>query len=164
MSSTFRYLANDDIIEFVSHITLVLQTSVAMLVLVVDCIVYTVPTVLNGVTYQAVCACVRACIRLPRNVRFCTAIKQLELEAPNCAYMVTMYVRQPIFMQIVNVFDLHFQGQRFDSWFIGKFIRDYLEIGDRSNIAIANTERHIFSFDWQIFKYNIGPFQTSVSM
>ena len=50
----------------------------------------------------------------------------------------------PIFIRIVNVFDLHFQGQRRESSTLGS---SYVIIpqteADRTNIAIANTESHV---------------------
>ena len=41
----------------------------------------------------------------------------VDLEAPSFAYtcMLTSYVHLPIFIQILNILDLHFQGQRYES-------------------------------------------------
>ena len=75
---------------------------------------------LNGVCRQAVCSLmhsfVRPSLRPSRNVRLYTANKLLDLEAPIYAIicMLTSYVRLPMFIQIVNVLDLHFQGDIFE--------------------------------------------------
>ena len=47
----------------------------------------------------------------------------------------------PLFIQITNVLDLHFQGQRFESsmLFIGKFKRNVLTNGDREDILLLPT-------------------------
>ena len=76
----------------------------------------------NGVegSWEAVCSLVRSCVRSSvrpsRNVRLRTANKRLELSAPIFAQvcMLSRYVRSPIFIQIHNVLDFHFQGQRFE--------------------------------------------------
>ena len=53
--------------------------------------------------------CVRACI-LHKKCYFCTTNKRLDPDAPICAPMCKLisYLRLPIFIQILNVLDLHF--------------------------------------------------------
>ena len=60
---------------------------------------------------------VRSFIGLSRNIRLCTTNKRLNLDGPTFAHLCTRtrYVRRLIFIQILNVLDLHFQGQRFES-------------------------------------------------
>ena len=50
-----------------------------------------------------------------KKIKDCTTNKRLDLEVSIFAHicMFTSTVRQPIFINIVNVFDLHFKGQRF---------------------------------------------------
>ena len=67
---------------------------------------------------------------------------QLELEAPGNQAdisMFTMHVRLPIFIQIVNVLDLHFQRQRFElcmHWGSSYAITSQT-VTDRADIAIT---------------------------
>ena len=74
----------------------------------------TVPTELV-LCWQDVYAWVRSSVRLSRTVRLHTANKRLHLEAPSFAYIciLTGYVRSHILVQIVNVLDLHFKGNKF---------------------------------------------------
>ena len=78
----------------------------------------------NGVCRQVVCSFSRSFVCTPvhpcayhQNVRLFTANKRLHLEAQFCANICNLrrYLRPPIFILIVNVLDLHFQGQRFES-------------------------------------------------
>ena len=60
---------------------------------------------------------VRSSVRPSRNLRLYTAYKRLDLKAPNCAHVSTLtrYVHFSIFIQIIDVLDFHYQGQRFES-------------------------------------------------
>ena len=60
---------------------------------------------------------VSSCVRRSRNVRLCTTNKRLDLEAPIFAHLctLTMYLCLPIFIQILNVPELQFKGQIFES-------------------------------------------------
>ena len=83
----------------------------------------------------------RAYVRPSRNVRLCFTSKRLNLVVHFFAHICkhTGYLRLLIFIQIVSVPDLHFQGKRFES-----------DI-DRTNIAIANTESRMWPFDLHIY-------------
>ena len=62
------------------------------------------------------------------------------------------YVRQPIFAQIHKVLDLHFQGQRFESNTLGSSYGIILQtMTYRTNIAIVNTESHMWPLDWHVY-------------
>ena len=111
---------------------------------------YTVRTALNGVII-ACCMDVRTFVRYERqsrSVRLSTANKWLDLEVPCFAHERM----QPIFIQILNVLDLHYQGQRLESSTLGS---EYVIISQTMtniiNIAIAKTENHIWPVDWHIY-------------
>ena len=82
-------------------------------------------------------------VRPPRNVRLCTANKRFDQEAPFYAYVCTLtrYVRLSIFVQIVDVLDLHFKGKKCESSTLGTVI-GYAIISqtatNRTSIAIVN--------------------------
>ena len=71
---------------------------------------------MNGVCWQAVCTFVRTNVR-PATKCTITYYERLNLEAPIFAHtcMLTMYLCLPIFIQIINVPDLQFQDQIFES-------------------------------------------------
>ena len=108
---------------------------------------------------QAVCvrASVGSFVRLSRNVRLCTtANKLLDLEAHFFTYicMLTRYVRQPNFFQIVNFLDLHFQGQQFESSTSGSsYVIVSQTVTDRADIAIAikYIESRVWPFDCRFY-------------
>ena len=81
-------------------------------------------------------------VHLSRNVRLCTANKRLDSEAPILAHSctLTMYVCLPIFIQNLNVLDVYFQGQIFESSTLGSsYVIISQTVTDRANITIANT-------------------------
>ena len=85
---------------------------------------------------------VRTYILPSRNVRLCTTNKRLDQEALFFAHICILRRNHslPIFIQIANVLDLHFQGQRIESSTLGSsnvIISQTVTV--RSNIAIANT-------------------------
>ena len=59
--------------------------------------------------------------------------------------MLTRYLRVPIFIQILNVLDLHLNGKKFESSTLGssKGILSQT-VTDRTNITIANTESRMW--------------------
>ena len=66
--------------------------------------------------------------------------------------MLTMVIRQPIFIHIVNVLDLHFQGQTFELSTSGSLYVIILQmVTDRTNIASADTGSRMWPFDWHIY-------------
>ena len=76
-----------------------------------------------------------------RNVRLCTTNKQLDLELLIFAYVCKLTIKNSmlIFIQIVNVLDLHFQGQRFEARILGSsYVITLQMVTERTNIAIAN--------------------------
>ena len=82
----------------------------------------TVPAELNGVMLAgSKCVCVRTDVRPSRSIRFCTANKRPDLEAPvfTHVWILTGYVRTPIFVEIVNVLDLLYKGQIWKSSSLG---------------------------------------------
>ena len=96
---------------------------------------------------------------MSQNVR-CTANKPLDLEASkNLAHICTSirYFHQSTFIQMVNVFDLHFQGQRFES---STFERSYVIISetvtDWTQIAIANKEKVEYGLSIGIFIFMLA--------
>ena len=76
------------------------------------------------------------------------------LEAQTFAnvYMFTRTISLPIFIQIVDVLDFYFKGQRFEWSTLGdsNVIMSQTVTG-RTTIAIANTEIRIWPFDWHIY-------------
>ena len=57
-------------------------------------------------------------------------------------YMLARYVRMPIFIHIVDVLDLHIQGQRCESrTFESSYVIIPQRVAYRTNIAIANTPK-----------------------
>ena len=79
---------------------------------------YTVPTAFNVLSWRAVLACIPACVR--SYVTKCTILYYEQTAGPRSTIfvnicMLTGCVRQPIVIEIVNVLDLRFKGQRFES-------------------------------------------------
>ena len=75
--------------------------------------------------------------------------------------MLTRYIHWSIFYQIVNIIDLHFQSQRFESSKLGSSYMIILQmVTDRTNIAISNTGSHIWPFwlaSWHLtFAHSYG--------
>ena len=71
----------------------------------------------------------------------CSANKRLDLETPILANICTliMYVRLPIFIRIINILDLHFKGQRFESSTLRRLHVIISQLAtDRTKIAVAN--------------------------
>ena len=77
--------------------------------------------------------------------------------------MSTRYVRLPTFIQIINVLDLHFQGQRFESiTLVSSQVIISKTVTDGTNIAISDTEsdmwpleRHIYIWPCPILKVKV---------
>ena len=66
--------------------------------------------------------------------------------------MLAWYVRAPIFIQIVHILDLDFQGHGFESRILRSSYANISQIvTDRTNISIANTESRMNSFNWHIY-------------
>ena len=60
---------------------------------------------------------IRSSVRPSQNVWSCTPKKRLDIDAPIYAnlFKMAVFVRQQIFIEIVNVFDLNFRDQKFES-------------------------------------------------
>ena len=95
------------------------------------------------------------------SVTKCTANKRLNLEAPIFAYTrkFKRQFRLSIFVQIVNVFGLHFQSKRFESnTFRSSDVNISQTAFDSTNIAIAEAFDIAYSLSIGIFKFDLGSF------
>ena len=92
----------------------------------------------------------------------CYTNKWLDLEAQGFAHisMFTRSICPPIFIQIVNVVDLHFEGQRFKSSILGNSnVIISQTVTNMTNIDIANTSHQVASdLSIGIFTFDHGPF------
>ena len=82
-----------------------------------------------------------------------TANKRLDQDAPTSAHICTFLWtdRLLIFIQIVNVPDLHFKSKHFQSSALGSSnVIISQTVTDRTNIATASTESRIRPFDWHL--------------
>ena len=96
----------------------------------------------------------RPCVGLQQNVGLSTTNKRLDLDAPIFAdiFSSTRYFRRPIFNRIINVLDLYFLGQRFESSTLeSSYVNISQTVTYRTNTAIAKTKTHMWSFDWHIY-------------
>ena len=68
-----------------------------------------------------------------------------------------MQFHLPIFMHIVNILDVHFQGQKFESSTLGSSYVIILQIvTDVTNIAIANKHKIEYNLYIYIFPFDLG--------
>ena len=87
--------------------------------------------------------------------------EQTDLEVPILAhiYMLRKYVHSSIFIQVVNVLDLHFQGQRLESSTLRSLYVVISQIlTDKANIAVANKLKVTYGLSVSIFRYLYIPF------
>ena len=93
-----------------------------------------------------------------RSVRLCTASKRLDVETPILARARTFdkYVHRPVFIQIVNVLDLHFKRQRFKLSTLGNsYVNTWLsckrwKIGQTLSLPTTRKSRMTF---WSVYSH-----------
>ena len=113
-------------------------------------------------------SCVRSFVCVPvgpsRYVWLCTVNKRLDVEAPIFAYIcrLTSYVFLPIFIQIFNVLDIHFKGQRFESstskvhkWLSCKWWQIEQTLLLPTNRKLHKAFPYIYIWHWPIVKINV---------
>ena len=80
--------------------------------------------------------------------------KELDLDMPIFANIckLTSYIRQPIFIQIINVLDLFFKGKTFESSTLESLYAIISQmVTDGTNITIFSTESHMWPLNWHMY-------------